>query len=124
MILYQDKEIVVCLKPYGVSSQEASGENMVDMLREECGCEIYPVHRLDVQTTGLMVYAKTQKYINSQEKLNDLLNSDIKKFKFLIKVNNILPDFLSELKDHGPGTVACYYANREHINEQIDKILP
>ena len=65
MILYQDKEIVVCQKPYGVSSQEASGENMVDMLREECGCEIYPVHRLDVQTTGLMVYAKTQKSASS-----------------------------------------------------------
>ena len=60
----------------------------------------------------------------TQEQLNDLLNADIHKFKFLIKVNNILPDFLSELKDHGPGSVACYYANRMHINEQIDKILP
>ena len=61
MIIYQDSEIVVCEKPYGVSSQESSGENMVSLLRKECGCEIYPVHRLDTQTTGLMVYAKTQK---------------------------------------------------------------
>lgn len=61
MIIYQDSEIVVCEKPYGVSSQESAGENMVSLLRDECGCEIYPVHRLDTQTTGLMVYAKTQK---------------------------------------------------------------
>ena len=61
MIIYQDSEIVVCEKPYGVSSQESAGENMVSLLRGECGCEIYPVHRLDTQTTGLMVYAKTPK---------------------------------------------------------------
>lgn len=61
MIIYQDEEIVVCKKPYGVSSQLSSGENMVDILKKLCGCEIYPVHRLDTQTTGLMVYAKTQK---------------------------------------------------------------
>ena len=62
MIIDQDSEVVVCEKPYGVSSQESSGENMVSLLKEACGgCEIYPVHRLDTQTTGLMVYAKTQK---------------------------------------------------------------
>lgn len=61
MIIYQDSDIAVCEKPYGVSSQRSEGENMVDMLREMCGCEIYPVHRLDIQTTGLTVYAKNQK---------------------------------------------------------------
>lgn len=60
MIIYRDNDIVVCNKPFGVSSQESNGENMVDMLRRECGCEIYPVHRLDTQTTGLMVYAKNR----------------------------------------------------------------
>lgn len=34
---------------------------MVTLLREETGGEIFPVHRLDSLTTGLMVYAKTQK---------------------------------------------------------------
>ena len=60
MIVYQDKEIIVCKKPFGVSSQASNGENMIDMLKSECGCDIYPVHRLDVQTTGHMVYAKTE----------------------------------------------------------------
>ena len=61
MVIYQDKDIVVCNKPFGVSSQQSSGENMIDMLKETCGGEIYPVHRLDTQTTGLMVYARNQK---------------------------------------------------------------
>lgn len=58
MIIYQDEDIVVCNKPYGVSSQESTSENMVSALRELCDSEIFPVHRLDTQTTGLMVYAK------------------------------------------------------------------
>lgn len=61
-ILFQNKNIVVCIKPSGIPSQEADGENMVNLLQEETGSErIYPVHRLDTVTSGVMVYAKTQK---------------------------------------------------------------
>lgn len=60
-IYYQDNQIVICEKPFGVSSQKSNGDNMVDMLSSELGCNIYPVHRLDTTTTGLMVYAKTEK---------------------------------------------------------------
>lgn len=61
MIIYQDEDIVVCEKPYGVSSQRSDKENMVDILTEITGTTVYPVHRLDIQTTGLMVYAKNEK---------------------------------------------------------------
>ena len=62
-ILFQDEHIVVCVKKRGVLSQgDAAGrENMVDLLKNECGCEIYPVHRLDREVGGIMVYAKNQK---------------------------------------------------------------
>ncbi len=62
MILYEDNEIVVCIKPRGVLSQEgkAGQENMIDTLSAECGCEIYPVQRLDKDVSGVMVYAKTK----------------------------------------------------------------
>ena len=61
MIIYQDEDIVVCEKPYGVSSQKSDKKNMVDILTEITGTTVYPVHRLDIQTTGLMVYAKNEK---------------------------------------------------------------
>ena len=57
MICYKDKDIAVCIKPYGISSQENSGDNMISRLKQELGCEVYPVHRLDTTTTGLIVYA-------------------------------------------------------------------
>ena len=73
MIIFQDDDIVVCEKPYGVSSQGSSGENMVDMLKTACRCEIYPVHRLDTQTTGLIVYAKNPQ---SAAKLSSQVDPD------------------------------------------------
>ena len=63
LILYEDKHIVVCRKERGLLSQQDSkgGTNMIDLLSEECKSEIYPVHRLDKDVGGVMVYAKTQK---------------------------------------------------------------
>ena len=62
MIIYEDKDLVVCLKPKGVLSQigKEGQKNMIDMISSECGCEIYPVHRLDKEVSGIMVYAKTK----------------------------------------------------------------
>lgn len=62
MIVYQDSEIVVCIKSSGIISQDSSlgTQSMVSLLEKECACQIYPVHRLDKQVGGLMVYAKTR----------------------------------------------------------------
>ena len=61
MILYSDREIVVCIKEKGVLSQQGKPgqKSMIDILSAECSCEIYPVHRLDKEVSGVMVYAKT-----------------------------------------------------------------
>lgn len=61
-ILFEDNEIVVCIKPEGVISQADNNgkDNAVDILKGLCGSEIYSVHRLDSTTMGLMVFAKTK----------------------------------------------------------------
>lgn len=60
-ILYCDADIVVCVKPFGVLSQISSdGNNMIDLLKDEFG-EVFPVHRLDRTTGGVMVYARNSK---------------------------------------------------------------
>ena len=59
-LYYEDKDIIVCEKPCGISSQLGSGENMVELLKNQTQGEVFPVHRLDTQTTGLMVFAKNE----------------------------------------------------------------
>ena len=61
MIVYKDKDVIVCNKPYGVASQLSDKENMIDILKSQLGMEVYPVHRLDTTTTGLIVYAINKK---------------------------------------------------------------
>lgn len=59
-ILFEDSDIIVAIKPSGVESQiSADGNNMLSLLSEHTDVELYPVHRLDRGTEGIMVYAKT-----------------------------------------------------------------
>lgn len=57
-ILYEDECLLVCVKPRGVlSCADASGKKcMNDLLAPRT---VYPVHRLDREVGGLMVFAKT-----------------------------------------------------------------
>ncbi|MCD8022735.1 MAG: pseudouridine synthase [Lachnospiraceae bacterium] len=63
MILYEDSEIIVCHKPAGVPVQSASVrvKDMVSILKNQTGGEIYVVHRLDQPVEGVLVFAKTKK---------------------------------------------------------------
>ena len=60
-ILFQDKSLAVCLKPPGILSQDGPGETLPALLREQLGCDIFPVHRLDREAGGVMVYARTSR---------------------------------------------------------------
>ena len=52
-ILYSDREIAVCIKPVGLDSEL----QIPATLKEQLGGEIFPIHRLDKNVGGVMVYA-------------------------------------------------------------------
>ena len=57
VILHEDRDIVVCVKPVGTLSEKGG---MPEILAQSCAAkEIYTVHRLDRTVGGVMVYAKT-----------------------------------------------------------------
>ena len=59
-ILYQDDRIVVAVKPAGVLSTDEPG-GMPSLLRQTLGSDcIRTVHRLDAQTGGVMVFARSR----------------------------------------------------------------
>lgn len=51
-ILFEDKHIVVCVKPVGMDSEHE--------VPAALGGEAYPVHRLDKNVGGVMVFARTK----------------------------------------------------------------
>ncbi len=59
-ILFQDRHMVVCVKPAGVISQDAGEGSLPDLLRKQLGIELSVVHRLDREVGGVMVLAASQ----------------------------------------------------------------
>ena len=55
-ILYTDTHIVVCIKPIGLDSEA----DVPRSLSEAVGGTFFPVHRLDQNVGGVMVYARTK----------------------------------------------------------------
>lgn len=60
-ILFENNDFVVCVKPIGVASQNDNTQDMVKLLSQQTGSEIFPVHRLDTAVGGTMVFAKNSK---------------------------------------------------------------
>jgi len=62
-LVYQDKDIVVCVKPAGVKSTDEPG-GVPELVREALGdpqANVRTVHRLDQVVSGLMVLARNAK---------------------------------------------------------------
>ena len=55
-LLYSDKDIAVCIKPVGMDSEA----EVPAALAGQLGGEIFPLHRLDKNVGGVMVYARTK----------------------------------------------------------------
>ena len=55
-ILYSDSGIVACIKPVGLDSEM----EFPAALKESLGGDIFPIHRLDKNVGGVMVYARTK----------------------------------------------------------------
>jgi len=98
-ILYEDNHIIVCVKPRGILSQEDSSdkEDMLNLLKKyikekynkQGNVYLGLVHRLDINTKGIMVFARTSK---AAARLNEsILKHDfIKKYKATVEgeINN------------------------------------
>ncbi len=55
-ILYHDRDLAVVVKPVGVDAEH----ELPALITESLGGEAYPIHRLDLNVGGVMVYARTK----------------------------------------------------------------
>ena len=66
MTLYEDKDVIVLNKPYGLAVQGGSGtkrhiDGMLEALADKDGTRPVLVHRLDRDTAGVLLLAKSRK---------------------------------------------------------------
>ena len=91
-ILYQDEEIFVINKPSGLAVQGGQGvTHSVDRdLPQQVGCPVYLVHRLDKDTAGLMIVAKSPAAASKWTKLAG--SGEVKKVYEAVCTGRISPE--------------------------------
>lgn len=59
-LLYQDQYVLAVHKSAGIRSEGTAEHDLPPILKKQCGGDIYPVHRLDRETEGCILYARTK----------------------------------------------------------------
>lgn len=61
-VVYEDENILILNKPAGISVTENSHsvETLTTLVKAQFGIQLQPCHRLDCNTTGLILYAKNE----------------------------------------------------------------
>lgn len=97
-ILYKDDAIAVCVKPAGVLSQagKPEEETMLTCLEAQLGGTFYPVHRLDRQVGGVMVYGRTSEAAGALGK--EIQQGNMKK-EYLAAVHGAVTPESGEMED-------------------------
>ena len=101
-ILHTGADLVVCVKPVGLDSET----EVPSALQAALGGEIFPLHRLDKNVGGVMVYARTK---SAAAALSAAIQSGKMVKEYVAKVHGtppqsgILTDFL--FKDSRKNTV-------------------
>lgn len=96
-ILYEDEDIIVCIKPVGVLSEESADKcSMVTVLKEHTKGDIYPVHRLDKGVSGVMVYAKNK---NSAAYLSNQIAQKLFIKEYLAVIHGFLVQEKGDMED-------------------------
>lgn len=54
----KDRDMVICVKPVGMSAEDGPG-SLPEALGKHLGGPVFPIHRLDLNVGGIMVYART-----------------------------------------------------------------
>ncbi len=110
-ILFQDEHLVVVNKPSGLlvhRSAIASQEQVfaVQMLRNQIGKKVYPVHRLDRPTSGALVFAL------SSESARNLATE--------FSENRVSKTYLAVVRGHSPAEAVVDHPLKEELDEIAD----
>ncbi len=99
--IYEDNWLMVVDKPAGVLSVPLlsnSEISLLDILNKECrnGC-VYPCHRLDRATSGLVIFAKDRK---TQKEIMDLFRKRQIKKEYIAVIHGWLRNDSGEVKNY------------------------
>lgn len=87
-IIFEDENIVIVNKPAGIEVVDGDLETLTTILKNQIQASVFPCHRLDRNTSGLVLFAKNEEARNIL--LEKFKNKEIRKF-YKCRVYNIPP---------------------------------
>ena len=97
-VIHQHKDFVIVDKPSGWTVYPEDGsdprKSMLAVVREMFGHEIYPVHRLDKGTSGILLFARNQRASKDLQEL--FAKHKVKKVYLAIVYGHVTKDFTSK----------------------------
>ncbi len=126
-IYYEDKYLIVANKEAGIASQkDPSGRaDMITLLSEHCGSEVFCVHRLDTATEGVMVYAKDSKTAGRlTASLSD--ESAVKEYFCVVRATGLTAGRMQDLLFHDKRKNKAFVVDRKRqgVKEAILDYTP
>ncbi len=93
-IIYQDEQIVAVNKPHGLLVHRSKLANDADefalqILRDQLGVKVYPAHRIDRKTSGILLFALNP---HMERALNLLFATQAIKKEYLAIVRGFIPE--------------------------------
>jgi 23S rRNA pseudouridine1911/1915/1917 synthase len=101
-LIFEDDHIIVVEKPAGLltaPTPESDRGNLSDALSRERGIRVFVVHRIDLDTSGILVFAKTDE---ANQKLSDIFREHQIERQYLAVVDGHWPEELTQI-DHEVG---------------------
>jgi 23S rRNA pseudouridine1911/1915/1917 synthase len=111
-ILYEDDWLMIVDKPSGllvIPTPKNENRTLTSILNEECverrvDYHMHPCHRLDRETSGVIIYAKGK---SVQQKMMELFKQRAIQKKYLAFVQGVLPSSQGEITHPIEGQKAC-----------------
>jgi tRNA pseudouridine65 synthase len=110
-ILFQDQDLVIINKPSGLlvhrtSIDSQATEFAVQILRKQIGQMVYPVHRLDKATSGVLIFA--------------LSSSSAKILSEQFANASILKEYFAVVRGYAPEKVLVDHPLKEELDKKSD----
>jgi 23S rRNA pseudouridine1911/1915/1917 synthase len=105
-LLFEDDEIIVVAKPAGLltaPTPESDRGNLADMLSRERGIRVFVVHRIDLDTSGILVFAKSE---DCNRELSHIFKEHAIQRKYIAVVDGIWPEDLLQIDEEVNGKSA------------------
>jgi tRNA pseudouridine32 synthase/23S rRNA pseudouridine746 synthase len=84
VILYENSDFLIALKPAGVNFHSEEDAGFVVQMAQKVGIPLFPVHRLDKMTSGLVILAKSSEIAAVFGKMFE--NREIEKYYLAISI--------------------------------------